>query len=110
MGVLDELPEHVWLELLDDQCLVMEVRGWLEWSVYMNCKSNRLSRDQTCDAKCITHAPHAFTCLGSMFKRGSELLLMNAFSLLAAFIVGSFDDSLVPCGAALGCALGYSIF
>ena len=46
-----------------------------------------------------------------MFKRGSELLLMNAFSLLAAFIVGSFDDdSLAPCDAALGCALGYSIF
>ena len=46
-----------------------------------------------------------------MFRRGSELLLMNAFSLLAAFIVGSFDDdSLAPCDAALGCALGYSIF
>ena len=47
-----------------------------------------------------------------MFKRGSELLLINAFSLLAAFIVGSFADdvSLEPCVAALECALGYSIF
>ena len=35
MGVLDELPEHIGLELLDYQRLVMEVRRRLEENVEM---------------------------------------------------------------------------
>ena len=49
-----------------------------------------------------------------MFRSGSELLLMNAFSLLVAFIAGSLADdaSFDPFAAAAAteAALGYSIF
>ena len=58
---------------------------------------------------------HRFTCLGSMFRSGSELLLMNAFSLLVAFIAGSLADDasfdpFAAAAAATQAALGYSIF